>query len=51
MKQNCINIFVSCWRIWSSDNMFKEAVVAQFMVPPRVSLDEIVQTAMNLKWG
>jgi hypothetical protein len=40
MKHNCINIFVSCWRIWSSDKMFKEAVVAQLMVPPRVVLRE-----------
>jgi hypothetical protein len=51
MKQNCINIFVSCWRIWSSDNMFKEAVVAQLLVPPRVSLEGMGQTATNLKWG
>jgi hypothetical protein len=29
--------------------MFKEAVVAQFMVPPRISLEGMGQTAMNLK--
>jgi len=29
--------------------MFKEAVVAQFMVPPQVSLEGMGQTAMILK--
>jgi len=40
MKQNCINIFVSCWRIWSSDKMFKEVLVANLWCLPGLALKE-----------